>query len=76
MPVLQLVEHIAAQVKEGIAAHVVAHLGTENGTHRVPIDLFVAEETIMLIDNAPQRIEVAHGIVGHILVVIDEARVQ
>ena len=70
VPVFELLEHVAAQVEELAGAHARRQLGTIHVAHRVPVDVFVLKEGVMLVDDGPQGVEVALGVVGKLLLLV------
>ena len=68
--VAQFLEHFSTQFKEFLIGHVVAHTSTVSAVDFVPIHVFVGKETVVLIHDLPQCLEVAHSIVVPFLFVV------
>lgn len=64
MTVTQFVEHLCADDEEFFLSHLVAHHWRIAGIDVVPVDIFLAEEAVVLVDCAPQGVEVAAWIIG------------
>ena len=69
MTVAQLRQHVAEHLKHLEPAHIVVEAGGVAGMHLVPVEtdggLLIVEEAVVLVDDAPQRLEVARRGVGH-----------
>ena len=61
--VLQLLEHVAAQVKELSARDATMNLGAIALSHLLPVHILVGKEAVVLVEDGPQSVEVAVGVV-------------
>ena len=60
MTVFQLCEHVSQYLEKVFVALGGFHLGLILGVDGIPIHLFVIQETVMLIDDAPKGFEIVH----------------
>ena len=58
MTVFQLRQHIGKQIEELIATHRIRELPFVLSADNLPVDALLIKETIMLIDDAPERLKV------------------
>ena len=63
MAVLQLGQHVAQHLEEGVIAHVVRHLHAVLPADGIPVDALVVQVAVVLVYQAPQGLEVADGAV-------------
>ena len=64
MPIFQLGEPGGAEVEKGLLVPCLGQVGGITVVHLVPINLFVFEEAIVLVENVPQCFEVLPCIGG------------
>jgi hypothetical protein len=68
MSVFQFCQHIAQYLEQMVVAQVIGDKRLKLCFYPIPVNMFVIKETIMLVDDAPQSLEVALGGVGIFLV--------
>ena len=61
MPVLQLVGHVGQRIEQGDLRHRVGDQRAVALVHLIPIHLLITEETIVLVQYLPQRLEILAG---------------
>jgi hypothetical protein len=64
MSVAQRGEHLRKYLEQLLAVHVIVYAYLIYIVYLVPIDIFVVEKAVVLIDDMPQGLEVACGCIG------------
>ena len=64
MSVAQFGEHLRKYLEQLLAVHIVVYTYLIGLVNLVPINIFVVEKTVVLIDDMPQGLEVACGRIG------------
>ena len=67
MAVLQGVEHGGAHAEKAVIRHVVVHHRAIHFAHRVPINVFHIEKSILLVHLVPKVVEHIDGVRGFVL---------
>ena len=64
MSVAQFGKHIGEHLEQLLAVHIVVYTYLIGLVNLVPINIFVVEKAVVLIDDMPQGLEVACGCIG------------